>query len=96
MSRLARNLPWQQASTQWPSTLDPIIANPLLGGQQIDSIILLSGVQNMINHSLGQAPQGWFPVDKNAAANVFRTQPFNSKTITLEADANVTISIWIY
>lgn len=96
MSQLPKNLKWEQASNQWPATLNPVIASPLINGQQIDSIQLLSGGPNNIYHSLGQLPQGWFVVDKTSHADVIRTQPFNQNTITLEADADCKISIWIY
>lgn len=85
-----------QLSTKWKAILDPVIANPLTQGQQISSISLAANVPTTVYHSLGQAPQGWFPVDNQASANVWRTQPFNNKTITLEASADTVISIWIY
>lgn len=93
---LPKQLPWIQASNQWPAILNPVIANPLINGQQVDQVVLKSGVQNTIYHSLDQLPQGWFVVDANASANVFRTKPFNNKTLTLEANADVIVSVWIY
>jgi hypothetical protein len=96
MSQLSSKLPWEQANPKWASQLNPILANPILNGQQIDGIILVSGTPLVVYHSLGQIPQGWFLVDNIAACEVYRTQAFNSKTITLEASANTTVSIWIY
>lgn len=85
-----------QLSTKWKAILDPVLANTLVQGQQIDGITLTSGQPQAVYHSLGQIPQGWIVVDTNASANIWRSQPFNAKTITLEASNNTTISIWIY
>lgn len=96
MSQLPRGLPWGQANAQWPATLNPVIANPLVNGQQINLIVLTANTPRDVSHSLGQLPKGWIVVNQDAAASVFKSQPFNAKTITLEANANVTVSIWIY
>lgn len=93
--QLPRNLPWPQADTQWASILNPVIANPLLSGQQINGIVLTTNIPNTVYHSLGQFPQGWFVVDINSGIVPFRTQ-WTHNTITLEAAANCKISIWIY
>lgn len=81
---------------KWKSQLDPVLANILSNGQLIQGIILAANTPLNINHSLGQLPNGWFPTDQTGFANLKRTQPFNTKTITLEASANTTISIWIF
>lgn len=94
--QLSVSLPFNLMITRWASILNPIIAIPFLSGLQIDNIILVANTPLVINHKLGRTPQGWFPVDNIAATPVFRTQSFNSSTITLEATANTTISIWIY
>jgi hypothetical protein len=93
---LSTKLAWELANPKWASSLNPLLALPLVNGQQLDGIILVANKPQNINHSLGQLPKGWYIVDINAAATVYRTQPFNDKTITLESSANATISIWIY
>jgi hypothetical protein len=93
---LPRNLPWPQADPKWAAQLDPLLANPLVNGRQIDDITLVANTPQIVYHSLGQLPQGWVVVDTNANAYIRRTQPFNTKTITLEASADAVISIWIY
>lgn len=93
---LSPKLPWEQAAPKWSSQINPLLALPLVNGQQISGIILAAGVPLVIYHSLGQLPQGWFVVDNIANSYIIRTQPFNSKTITLESSANTTIAIWIY
>ena len=96
MAQLAINLPLALMQTRWASQLNPIIANPLINGQQIDNIILTANTPLKINHNLQQLPNGWLIVDKTSFADVKRTQPFSTSTITLESSANTQISIWIY
>jgi hypothetical protein len=84
------------ANPKWAATLNPLLANPLIQGQQIDSVVLVSGKPKAINHGLQQLPQGWFLVDNIANAVIWRTAAFTTTTITLEASANTTISIWVY
>jgi len=93
---LPLQLPWTSAQTRWKSELDPVIQSPLWQGNQINSIALVASTPMVINHKLGRMMQGWIIVDKNAAAEVYRTQPFNSQTLTLESSANVTVNIWCY
>ena len=93
---LSPRLPWDLASTKWAGTLNPVLALPILNGQQITGISLSAAVPKEISHSLGQIVQGWILVDNNAASIIYRTQPLNAKTITLQASINSIISIWIY
>lgn len=82
--------------TRWKAILDPIVANPLLPGVAITNISLIAATPKTIQVGLGRMQQGWFITDKQAYADVQRTQPFNENNITLEASANTTISIWCY
>jgi hypothetical protein len=96
------NLPLTQpASTQdirWKSLIDPILANPILAGQQLDNIPLVSGV-NTVNHGLGRKLQGYFIVLNSAAATFYDNQSTNSSptlTLILVASAATTVSLWVY
>jgi hypothetical protein len=93
---LSPRLPWDLASTKWAGTLNPVLALPILNGQQITGISLSAATPKEIPHSLGQIVQGWILVDNNESAIIHRTQPLNAKTITLQASINSIISIWIY
>lgn len=94
--QLSTRLPFSQMITRWASILNPVLANPMLSGNQIDNIVLVANTPLQINHKLSRLPQGWFVVDNIANTAVWRTQSFNPNTITLEASANTTISLWIY
>lgn len=80
---------------QWASVLTPIIKNPIVSGGQLDDIILDTG-DNVINHKLGRQPQGWVIVDIDAAAVIYRSAEMTPKTLTLNSDADCTVSIYVY
>lgn len=92
---LPLQLPWSTAQTRWKSQLDPIIANPLNGVNVLSNIALTTGA-NTINHLLGRVQQGWVILDIQGPATLYRSQPFNSTTLTLTSDADVTVSIGVY
>lgn len=94
--QLSSNLPWDLAANKWATTINRVLAVPIVNGYQLDDIVLTSGVTKQINHLLQRRQQGWFIVDQNAAASVFRTAPFNALTLSLQSNADVTISIWVY
>lgn len=94
MTPLSSNLPWEMANPKWAAQLNPIIASPL----SLVSIIqatLING-STTINHGLGRPLQGWFLTDVNGAATIYRSQPFNDKTLTLTSSAVVTVSIGVF
>lgn len=93
---LPLKLPWETAQTRWKSQLEPIIANPILAGHQLDAIQFVANTPQTINHMLSRTPQGFFPVLMSGPANLWVTQPLNDSTLTLETDADVLVSIWVY
>ena len=93
---LPRNLTWDKANTLWAASLDPVLANLLVQGAQLRGIVLVANTPQTLNHYLGKTQTGFIVTDLNAAAIVYRTQPFNSQTITLESSANATCSIWCF
>ncbi len=93
---LTTQLDWAKANPLWASKLNPVLANLLIQGSQIAGIVLAANTPQSINHYLGKNQTGFFITDQNAAASIYRTQPFNDSTLTLEASANVTINLWVY
>lgn len=93
---LSPKLPWELANPKWAAEINPILALPVLAGNQINSIVLTATTPKAINHLLQRMPQGWFVVDKNASAVIWRSSPWTTTTLTLESSANVTINIWVY
>lgn len=93
---LSPSLPWSLANPKWAAEINPILAKPILAGNQINGILLAANTPTAINHLLQRTPQGWFLVDINASAAVWRTTTWTTTTITLETSAKVTISLYIY
>jgi hypothetical protein len=92
---LVQKLPLELMGTKWASELNPIIANPLNNVSILKNISLVSG-SNVINHGLGQNQQGWFLIDIQGNAVVYRSAPFNNLTLTLTSSAAVTCSIGVF
>ncbi len=93
---LSTKLPWELAQPRWASEINAVLKLPILAGIQIDSIPLVASTPKVINHLLQRLPQGWFLVDLNANATVWRSAAWTNTTLTLESSANVTISIYVY
>lgn len=88
--------PFQLMQTVWASQLNPFLKNPIIQGLSRSNIVMTASTPLVINHLLSRMMLGWFLIDNSANAVVWRTQPFNASTITLEASANTTISIWCF
>lgn len=93
---LSQKLTWELANPRWASTLNPVLSIPFLSGLQIENIILKAAVPKAINHLLQRMQQGWFLTDNSADSRVWRTKAFNDLTLTLEANADTTVSIWVF
>lgn len=81
--------------TKWKAALDPVLKNIFINGVLLKNIPLVNGA-TPVNHMLGQLQQGWFIVDQNAAAQIYRSKPFNSSTLILTSNAVVTVSLWVF
>lgn len=92
---LPLRLPWDKAQDRWATEINPVIQNQLVNGLLILSIPLINGV-TVVNHKLGRQMQGWAIVDINASASVYRSQPFNDKTLTLTSNAAATANLWVF
>lgn len=92
---LPTRLPNEQMQQQWKSQLDPVLAIPMLQGLQLKGVALKAGV-NVVNTLLGRQQQGWMITDIDAPAKVYRSQPFNTLTLTLTSDAACNVNLWVY
>jgi len=92
---LPKKLPWETAQTIWASQIEPVLSNPVNNISMLKAITLASGA-NVINHKLGRKPQGWIITDINAAATIYRSQPFNDLTLTLTSNAVATINLGVF
>lgn len=92
---LPQKLDIANMQTTWATQLNPVIANAILNGLQLSSITLVTG-DNIVNHLLARKQLGWFATDINAAATLYRSAPFNDKTLTLNASAGCVVNLWVY
>lgn len=87
-----------QMQTKWAASLNPIVANPMVLGQQLENVQLVTG-PNVVNHGLGRNLQGWLIVRQRSAASVYDTQDNNqlsALTLNLTSSADVSVDLWVY
>lgn len=92
---LSPKLAWPLANPKWAATLNPLLRNPLNNISLLENIQLSTG-ENVINHLLGRVQQGWFLVDQQGSAAIYRDAPFNSSTLSLHSSASVLVSIGVF
>lgn len=95
MADLPLRLDWPAASDRWKTEIQPVINFSPNQGILLTNQTLNNGV-TVINHKLGKTQQGWIITDITSAATIFRSQPFNSLTLTLTSTAAATCNIWCY
>lgn len=93
--QLPIKLSLDQMQTRWKSILDPLLANSMNQISILANVELSNGV-NVINHKLGRVQQGWFLIDKQDYGDIKRTAPFNNLTLTLTANADMTVSLGVF
>lgn len=81
--------------TSWASQLNPLLRSPISKGVLQEAIPLVSG-NNVINTLLDRKAQGWFITDINAAVSIYRSAPFNDKTLTLNSSGNAVVNLVIF
>lgn len=81
--------------TNWASQINPLLSNQITKGYLLTNVELLTGV-NTINHLLSRKMVGWMIADIDSAAVIYRTQPFNNKTLVLSTSAPATINLWVF
>lgn len=95
---LSPSLPWDLSKTKWASTLNPLLANPLVNGRIIPGVVLVTGA-NVINHGLGRKLQGYFVVLNDANETFWDNQATNSMpdlTLVLNASGPATVSLYVF
>jgi hypothetical protein len=95
---LPQKLNLDMLQTTWASQLNPIIANPLVQGQLLQNVALISGT-TVVNHKLGRKLQGWFIVGINGAATIYDNQASNQTpqlTLSLTSNATANVALWVF
>lgn len=81
--------------TRWASILGPLIANPVQDGIILKKVPLIIGA-NVINHLLSRKQQGWIIADVDGLATIYRSMPFNDKTLTLVSSNVVNVDLYVF
>lgn len=84
-----------QMQTRWKSILDPVLENPLNSVTLLKDVSLKVGT-NSVNHLLQKVQQGWFFTDIQGPATIYRSAPFNDKTLVLTSSAAIIVSLGVY
>lgn len=78
--------------------LTVLIKNPLMSGQILEDVQLLTG-SNTIDHKLNRDLIGWFLVRQRSAGNVFDTQDSNDTpnlNLLLTSSADILVDIYVF
>lgn len=84
--------------TRWAAIIEPVLNNPLIDGNILKSVPLLTG-SNVINHLLGRKLQGWCLIRQRAPGSVYDNQDNNSMpqlTLSLTASANMVVDLYVF
>jgi len=95
MPLLSSNLAWSLANKIWAQNLNPIVSNLMNQGKIIPNISLINGSVTF-NHGLGRQMTGWYIVDIQSAATIYRSQPLNALTLTLTSNAAATVAVGVF
>lgn len=90
-----QDLTIQLMQTRWKALLDPLLSSQLLDGLLLTNLSLAIGA-NRINHLLGRRQIGWFLTDIAGPAQIYRSAPFDDKTLELTTNASVDINLWVF
>lgn len=77
------------------NSIGPLLTNSLNWGIIIPDIVLLANTPLPIDHTLGRQPQGWVIIDRTTNSSVWRNS-WNQRSITITANANTTVSLYVF
>lgn len=81
--------------TRWKSIIDPLLANLLNNSILLEDITVVTG-DNLINHKLGRVPVGFITVNSNTLVSFYRSAPFNSVNMVLNASSGGIVSLVVF
>ena len=89
---------FNQFQTNVTSSVNPVLANPLVNGTILPNVSLAVG-SNTISHTLNRNLQGWIIVRQRALSQIFDTQDSNpnpSLTLILVASTAVVVDLYVF
>ncbi len=81
--------------TRWAQQLNPLLRAPMSKGFILQGVELINGT-TVVNHLLSRKLQGWYVVDQDASAIIYRSAPKNDLTLTLTSNAAVTVDLFVF
>lgn len=95
--KLPQRLPLEQMQVNWATAIDPVLSNPIVNGNQLKSIALVSGI-NSINHKLGRKPQGYLVTRMfGSFAQIYEiTSQQPELTLQLNSSTSTMVDIYVY
>lgn len=97
-ANLSSKLPWDLANPKWAASINPVLANPVVGGNLLQGVTLKTGA-NTVNHGLGVKLQGYIIVLNSANVTFYDSQATNQRpdlTLILNASGATTVSIYVF
>lgn len=95
---LSSNLPWELANNKWAAALNPLLANPLMGGRILKNLPIYSGT-NSVAHGLQRDLQGYIVILNSANVTFYDSQATNQKPdlfLILNASGATTASLYVF
>lgn len=96
LTTIATNNPEiKQLQANVKTVITRIVDKEVLNGVLLRDIKLTNGIVESISHKLGRTPLGYIVVRKNANSVIWDST-LDSKLISLNCSADVTVSIWVF
>lgn len=82
---------------QIEQVLNPLASIALLDGALLENVDLVTATDKNIEHKLSRKYSGYIIVKRSAACDIFDKQSQDdTKFLTLNSSADVTVSIWVF
>ena len=75
--------------------INPVLNKAIINGILIKDVVLTTGNIHKVSHKLSRKPLGYIVIKRNANSVVWDSA-IDSKTISLNCSANVTIDLWVF
>lgn len=82
---------------QWRDLLQDVLRLPPASAQGIEIVTTVISGDNEVAHKLGATPSGWIVTRIQGTAGCALAEvTSDSKTLTLHATANATVTLWVW
>lgn len=93
--QLPLKIPYDLMLTKWASIINPLLSAPLNQVSILKGISLIIG-ETKIPHLLGDMQRGWWVIDINGVATIYRSKPLESSFLYLTSSAVVTVNLGVF